>query len=260
MRPTFAITRLRDCSVEIGKNLALAIRPLQERRRKDQLRTGYDVTKNDPEYVQSVFAKHFDAWSKRSLDPPTHVLEIGPGGNTAVAELFLAAGAETATCIDVTQWAAPSPAVRYVCPAGIETVQFPPDSFDFIYSQAVMEHVHDPRAAYRNMATLLRRGGITSHQIDLRDHRDFSNPLSFLAYSERTWQLMYSRRLWYTNRWRRGQHVVTMRDSGLEPFLIDDSFTCEVTADQRERMAQPFRAMPLDDLGVLSIHVVAVRA
>ncbi len=245
--------------VEIGKNLALGIRPLRERRCRSQVGAGYDVTKNDPEYVQNVFAKHFGAWSKRFADPPRHVLEIGPGGNTLVAELFLEAGAETATCIDVTQWTEPSPAVRYICPADVETVELPPDSFDLIYSQAVMEHVSDPRAAYRNMATLLRPGGITSHQVDLRDHHDFSSPLSFLAYSERTWQLMYSRRLSKTNRWRRGQHLATMRDHGLEPFLVDDTLVCEVTAHERDRMASPFRSMPLSDLGVLSVHVAAVR-
>ncbi len=79
--------------VEIGKNLALGIRPLRERRCRSQVGAGYDVTKNDPEYVQNVFAKHFGAWSKRFADPPRHVLEIGPGGNTLVAELFLEAGA-----------------------------------------------------------------------------------------------------------------------------------------------------------------------
>jgi hypothetical protein len=56
--------------------------------------------------------------------------------------------------------------------------------FDITLSNAVLEHVYDPAAAIRSLASVSRAGGVGLHQIDFRDHRDFSRPLEYLLLDE----------------------------------------------------------------------------
>jgi SAM-dependent methyltransferase len=89
-----------------------------------------------------------------------------------------------------------------------------PASVDLIVSQAVMEHVDDPDAAYAAMARWLRPGGLASHQIDFRSHG-----------VSRTWngQWRYPPRLWPRvrgtadpiNRWPLSAHLAAIEREGL---------------------------------------------
>jgi SAM-dependent methyltransferase len=56
--------------------------------------------------------------------------------------------------------------------------------FDLIFSTSVLEHVMKPRAIVEKMASLLKPGGHAWHCIDLRDHRDFDDPLAFLRLTD----------------------------------------------------------------------------
>jgi SAM-dependent methyltransferase len=71
---------------------------------------------------------------------------------------------------------------------------FEPESFDFIVSRAVMEHLYDADAAFSVMDRLLVHGGSMIHKIDFRDHGMFSNygfhPLTFLTIRDSIYRLM----------------------------------------------------------------------
>lgn len=54
------------------------------------------------------------------------------------------------------------------------------DHFDIVASNAVLEHVVDMGSVAAELARVTRSGGIHSHQIDFRDHRNFSRPLEHL--------------------------------------------------------------------------------
>lgn len=56
--------------------------------------------------------------------------------------------------------------------------------FDVTLSNAVFEHLYDPYLAISNLHSSMSVGGIGSHQVDFRDHRDFSKPLDFLLMDE----------------------------------------------------------------------------
>ena len=62
-------------------------------------------------------------------------------------------------------------------------------NFDLVYSVSVLEHVMKPREVIAKMRQLLKAGGYACHSIDLRDHRDFSNPLGFLHLTEQEYRL-----------------------------------------------------------------------
>lgn len=61
-----------------------------------------------------------------------------------------------------------------------EDIDLADSKFDLIFSTSVLEHVMKPREVVERMFALLRPGAHAFHSIDLRDHRDFSNPLAFL--------------------------------------------------------------------------------
>lgn len=62
-----------------------------------------------------------------------------------------------------------------------ETLTEAPDQgFDLIISNAVYEHIVDVVAATQRVFDVLRPGGLSVQQVDLRDHRNFDEPLEYL--------------------------------------------------------------------------------
>lgn len=93
------------------------------------------------------------------------VLDFGAGAGRHVAE-FLAAGYD-ALGVDQHHTSHEPGAAR---PEFLRTVEapdyvlpFPDDSFDFVFSTAVMEHVLDPGGALREIARVLKPGGWSVH-------------------------------------------------------------------------------------------------
>ena len=56
--------------------------------------------------------------------------------------------------------------------------------FDVIISNAVLEHMRDIEQAVESMARITQYCGWGLHQIDFRDHRNFSKPLEYLLYTD----------------------------------------------------------------------------
>jgi SAM-dependent methyltransferase len=253
------------------RNQLLALAPLRRRRDRRRLDRGYEPAKNSIAYVTWVFDNLSRNVVPRRPISGT-VLEIGPGGNVGTAILFLEAGAERAVCIDVFPFLsqqdalydqlAKDPAilerVEYRCPDGIETTTLLPESFDIIYSSACLEHVRDPVAASRRIAALLKPGGVTTHGIDLRDHRDFDDPLDFLRYPDWLWHGVSSRRT-YTNRWRASDWKLAFEKSGLRDIQLKAIETVDVTGDTRQRLHRTFQRKPLDDLALTQIEITATK-
>lgn len=257
---------------EIARNTARMVTPFQRRRDRQALELGYDCAKDNAAYPTTVFKMHA-AQIRQARQTSGNVLEIGPGGNVGVALLFLAAGASSATCIDVLPWnrmdlplysqLVDDPdsyfdRIEYRVPEAIETTRLPDASFDIVYSQAVLEHVADPAVAIRQIARLLRPGGVTSHQIDLRDHRDFDRPLNFLRYPDWIWRAATSRRA-YTNRWRRSAWIEALEREGLTVLAAESTETYPVDQIDRNVFHHRFRRNTVEDLACLGLLISAMK-
>jgi hypothetical protein len=160
------------------------------------------------------------------------VLEIGPGDNLGVALLLLAKGARTVTCIDgfvpsfdaqhnshiygaiynglsaeerervrdvVTVQSDGTATVggdrlisRYEVPMDANTSPLEAQSYDIVISRAVLEHLGDLEAGWKNMVTCLRRNGEMWHKVDFRCHNLFGqiHPLYFLTISDGLWNVI----------------------------------------------------------------------
>ncbi|RME59167.1 class I SAM-dependent methyltransferase [Candidatus Parcubacteria bacterium] len=70
----------------------------------------------------------------------------------------------------------------------------PDECVDIVFSNAVLEHIADPEAAFRQMYRVSKPGALGIHQVDFRDHRDMEKPLEFLLMSDEEFALEFERR------------------------------------------------------------------
>jgi SAM-dependent methyltransferase len=70
---------------------------------------------------------------------------------------------------------------------GAENLPVESNSFDMVFSNAVLEHLVDHSAAARELYRVTAPGGWNFHQTDFRDHRNFERPLDHLLMSSKEW-------------------------------------------------------------------------
>ncbi|MDX1411285.1 MAG: methyltransferase domain-containing protein [Nitrospirales bacterium] len=132
-------------------------------------------------------------------------------------------------------------------------------NFDIHVSNACLEHLEHTEAAFQTLARSLRPGAIGAHQVDFRDHSNFSNPLGFLLLSEKAHKEKWTgKRYIHGNRMRQDQMSECLRQAGFCNF----TFTTEMSADSeyledflpqlRASTESPFRFYPQDQLSILS--------
>ena len=79
--------------------------------------------------------------------------------------------------------------------------KIPSNSVDFIFSQAVWEHIRlkDFEPMNAELYRVLKKDGMISHQVDLRDH--LGGSLNNLRFSDRLWESnLFAKSGFYTNR------------------------------------------------------------
>lgn len=145
-----------------------------------------------------------------------------------------------------------------------ETYPFPEESFDLIYSFAVLEHVADIGPIVKKMHALLRNGGIMIHMIDLREHHthlravpDKNSSVDFLKYSRAEWEQIYPPGSeHHINRLRASDFERCFRDCGLE--IVDYSTVqhMPLTESVYGEIHPEFHRYSLDDLSRVSMKAV----
>ncbi len=188
---------------------------------------------DDAGYALDVFDAHLTRAGLQGSLAGKAILELGPGDSVASAIIAAAHGAR-AVLVDVGRFAKGAPReyddlvqrlraeglsppdisscetlddMLLACGAayltdGLRSLQrLDDESIDFIYSEAVLEHVrrNEFLATQRECARILRRTGQCSHQVDLRDH--LGGGLNNLRFKEWIWESSFLVRSgFYTNR------------------------------------------------------------
>jgi SAM-dependent methyltransferase len=246
-------------------------------------------TMDTPGEAFLTFKKHFEATGLASLRGCT-VLELGPG-NSGLSALFAASfgaartwlvDAEPLASQDVTLFgraeqilseanlpvhgagAEPSmdAALRLLnavyLTEGLASLQTIPDAeVDFLFSNAVLEHIRlaDFGKTVKEMRRVLKPTGAVSHQIDFRDHLQYS--LNNLRFSERIWESRFMADSgFYTNRltWRAMEKL--FQEAGFAVRLQSFDLWPNGLPTRQSIMALPFKNMSPDELMVREAHVV----
>ena len=225
------------------------------------------------------------------------LLEYGPGDLPGVAMLMMASGARQTICVDrfpLVQLSAkncqiaqilldrlpqvqrdrvlacfvesgrldsgcrPDKVQYLVKPSGLSGLQ---NEIDVVFSRAVLEHVNDLPATFRDMHDALKPGGIAIHQVDLKSHGlHRANPLDFLCWPHWLWSLMYSAK-GVPNRLRINAYRDAIRAAGLEILLLEPGLLAaekEIRA-VRPQLASAFRNLPDEDLSWLEFWLVCQK-
>lgn len=242
-----------------------------------------------PDYAHRVFRQHYEAGDFPRKAGGFVGLELGPGDSALSAVVARAYGAAAWHLVDAGRFAttdlapyramaemlraqgrdapdltsaADLDAVLAACGAsygtdGLRALQaLPPQSLDFVWSQAVLEHVR--RGEFLQTMQALRRalrpGGLCSHTVDLRDH--LGGGLNNMRLGSPLWEAPWMVRSgFYTNRLRLSEMLALFREAG---------FAVEVTRTQRwdtpplsrHKLAREFRGLSDDDLLVREFDVL----
>ncbi len=225
------------------------------------------------------------------------VLEFGPGDVPAVALLMVAHGAESVVCVDRFPLVSLSPKnievmscllgglqgeqkrraescfikpgkpasglvkerIRYlVCPSGLSGLK---DSIDLIISRAVLEHVNNLDATFKDMRQALRKDGVAVHLVDLKSHGlHQDNQLDFLTWPSVLWSIMYSYK-GMPNCLRINSYRKALCDSGLMTVIEKPTVFAEQKEidEVRPCLAKPFRDIADDDLSCLEFWLICSK-
>ena len=191
---------------------------------------------DNPSYALQVFRKHFERSEFSKKEGGFVALELGPGDSFVSAILANAYGASKCYMVDAGNFAVDDikvyqPLIENLQSVGIDTKKaggctsieelldqvggvyltnglqslrsIPDDSVDFIWSQAVLEHVRleEFDETMVELHRILRPSGVASHRVDLKDH--LGGALNNLRLSTGLWESEWlAKSGFYTNRIR----------------------------------------------------------
>jgi predicted SAM-dependent methyltransferase len=236
-------------------------------------------------YAQSVFTTHLmhAGLLEKEKNADKVMLELGPGESLFSAVLARAYGFQSALLVDVGTFALPELGVyqafaRWLanqglidpridaCPTmtamltalnaqyltnGLEALKRLPDnSVDFIFSQAVLEHIRKNEfvETIKELARILKPGGISTHNVDFKDHLEAS--LNNLRFSEQLWEAEWMASSgFYTNRIRFGTMLQIFEKQDLETTVVEKKEWQTIPLNKK-RLHPQFRSIPDADLRV----------
>ncbi len=245
-------------------------------------------------YFGAIWREH-----GKGVQPPV-ILEIGPGANLGQGVLFVATGARKYIGLDLYRdpelynrrsYSAAYELLNLVAPDRTllradqiytvsreqvvfnpERIQFlfprqsfdiglPEGSIDFVYSASVFEHITDVEKTVAAILKVLRKGGISAHNFDMRDHMDFSKPLEFLKVDEPAWKARFTgeKAYSYTNRRRLSDMVKAMEAAGFKILKVAPGERTPMSEEIRAGLHPDFQKYSLEDLAVVSALIVAEK-
>jgi SAM-dependent methyltransferase len=147
--------------------------------------------------------------------------------------------------------------IRYIAPWDGAAIRRE-EPVDFIFSQAVLEHVDDLDSAYRAMNGWLAPRGILSHQIDFKSHGLADKWNGHLAYSNLTWRLMRGKLPYLLNRRVYSEHLAYLAKYG---FIVrSKQAVIDHDGLRREQLAPRFRFVTDEDLITSGVHLQCCKA
>lgn len=246
-----------------------------------------------PAYAHEVFRTHYDRSPFARRQGGFVSLELGPGDSALSALVTAAHGASGHHLIDAGRFANADPALYRAgaahlrslglsvpdldgagdlqaildrCHArygtdGLASLRALPDaSVDFMWSQAVLEHVRRGVFAdtMREMRRALRPDGVCSHRVDLKDH--LGGGLNNLRLKSGLWEREWMAKSgFYTNRLRFSEMIALFEAAGFAVEVVAVR-RWEASPIARQALAPEFRGLTDDDLQVREFDVLLRRA
>lgn len=240
-------------------------------------------------YIYGVLRKHISF--SESLEGK-EVLEVGPGDGILSAVLAFAMGAKSTTLLDVNSYAEKNikkyleeikrleeefPVLKIINEKGPNDMEdllklinakylteglnslksIESNQFDFIFSQAVLEHIRKKefKETILEMKRVLKPSGVMSHAVDFKDH--LGGSFNNLRFSNNFWE-----QDWFA--YQSGFYTNRIQLSELRNILEEVGFDNDVKEiKKRDMMPNPeilhqeFSKLDKSDLEVGSAHIIS---
>jgi hypothetical protein len=126
---------------------------------------------------------------------------------------------------------------------------------DIIFSNSVLEHVHDPDTLFETISGYMSESSIMIHFVDYRDHF-FKYPYHFLLFSKKTWERWLNPGDLY--RWRLGDHRRLLARAGYSVKIDDIKRDTEQFVKIKNRISSDLNADD-PDINVTECTIIAHR-
>ena len=173
---------------------------------------------SDPIYAYEIFKKHFDRSKFSRKSGGFHFLELGPGDSLFSAYIANSFGCSKSYLVDADNFAdnnydnnekiiaylkktnskflSENVNYNYLTDGLNSLKKIKTGSVDFIFSQAVLEHVRmkEFNEHIFELRRIISPNGMMSHEVDLRDH--LGGSLNNLRFSDKFWEKRLGCKIW----------------------------------------------------------------
>lgn len=135
------------------------------------------------------------------------------------------------------------------------------DKIDLIISRAVLEHVNDLTATFRDMTNALKKNGVAIHLVDLKSHGlHQKNILDFLSWPIWLWNLMYSNK-GVPNRWRVDRYINIAENTPLHLRMLEPTDIADLNTVQEVMpyLSPIFKGISKEQLSWLGFWLVMYK-
>jgi SAM-dependent methyltransferase len=243
----------------------------------------HNVAMKSPLYAYSVFETHFSIIKSLSAYV---CMELGPGETLFSALIARAFGAKKIFLVDARDLACRNMILyRSMCSfllekgynvkvdlssfdylmqscravyltSGLHSLrQLPDNSIDFIFSQAVLEHIRKKEflPTLKELSRILKPTGISTHVVDLRDH--FNGALNNLRFSDLIWESdFFATSGFYTNRIRFFEMLSLFEKAGFTVNVISKKIWIKLPTS-KNKLHKQFKQLSNQELNVSSFIV-----
>jgi hypothetical protein len=149
--------------------------------------------------------------------------------------------------------------IKYIVPWEKYSGNYP--FVDFVFSQAVLEHVDNLDCFYHIMSKMLVDGGFVSHDIDFKSHGETYEWNGHWAISDTKWAKIRGTRPYLINREPLSSHLQLFKKSG---FQIIAKLPCSGSIEgrpsiYRKRLVDKFVDLSDEDFETSSCYIIAQK-
>jgi SAM-dependent methyltransferase len=131
------------------------------------------------------------------------------------------------------------------------------DSMDFIFSQAVLEHVEDLNHTYNAMHKWLKPAGIMSHTIDFKSHGITKSWNGHWTFNGLEWQIVKGGKVFLINREPYSKHLELNDSCGFK--ILSKKTVNQPNHLTKKQLSKQFRTLSEEDLTTSGAYILSIK-
>lgn len=131
------------------------------------------------------------------------------------------------------------------------------NTFDFVFSRSVMEHIIDYPKIYYLLKGCLKDNGIMFHDIDYHNHKIGKQWNGHWCYSNFLWKIIAGNRPSFINRATHSMHTSVMKHLAFN--ILAEYRTQKISHIARKCLSKQFKSMTEEDLNTCGGYIIALK-